>query len=115
MFIGWKSLQATVRHPFSNREMVKTLPSAVLNTEQIVHGIIEVTTDTRTLNACRFRFEIEHMAQHAGLPEQPAIVPGACFDDPIEISQHTQAEYTTRSYLLMTGDSLCRLSGITFE
>ena len=108
-------MQARVRHSLSNREMVKTLPSAVLNTEQIVHRVIEVTTDTRTLNACRFRFQIEHMAQHAGLPEQPAIVPGACFDNPIEISQHTQAECTIRSYFLMTGDSPCRLSGITFE
>ena len=56
--------------------MVEVLVRVVLETKHVMHWVIEVAPDASTPHAGRFRFQIEHLPDHASFPEQARIEPG---------------------------------------
>ena len=57
--------------------MVEILVLPVLQAEDFVHRVVEVTADARATYAGRFRFQVEHLPDKARLPEEPRVEPRA--------------------------------------
>ena len=60
----WRmGLQAEVVDALPDGEVVKALKRQVVNSEDIVHRIVEKTTNAGRTDAGRFRFQVQHLAQ----------------------------------------------------
>ncbi len=78
-------------------------------------GVVEVTADSRSADAGSLRLQIKDLTEHAGLPEEPRIPPGAAIaDDLTEVRNHAQAERTIGGNLLMAAHALGKFSKIAF-
>ena len=62
-------------------------------TEQIVHRVVVVAADSCCAAAGRFGLEIQHLADEATLPEQPAVKPLAVLAQRLlEARDHAEAK-----------------------
>src|SRR5258708_20337481 len=76
-----------------HREVVKALPVARSDAEHIVNGVIEVAADPRRANPRLFSFEVQHLADETGLPEEISIEPTPVGPQPAHvISPHPRAQ-----------------------
>src|SRR5688572_15564960 len=81
-FVSRFSRQAGIVDGHSHRKVIEALPigrrtvsarrfgRAQRQSEQLVHSVIEVTSDTGASCASGFGFQIEHLPYQAGLPEE---------------------------------------------
>ena len=114
MCVCWQRLQTVIFDGSTHGEVVDRLVAAVRKPKHLVHGIVVEATDAGAADSRGFCFQIEHLADHAGLPVKALVEPGAAFADPtLELSQHPDRERTVRSDLLSTGHNLSRKAHVT--
>jgi hypothetical protein len=53
----------------ANGEMIETLKLIILQSKQVVNGVIKKATDTRGSRAGGFGFQIQDLADHASFPK----------------------------------------------
>src|SRR5581483_7656529 len=89
----------------ADREMVEVLVFAVLEAKYFVHRIVEVATDAGAADACRFSFQIKHLADDSGFPKETRIKPRAvALHRFLKFSNHAKAETTIAGDCLGTGN-----------
>src|SRR5689334_15470470 len=83
-------------------EVIEVLERDSVQAEQVVEGVVEVAADAGPADAGGLGFQVEDLAEDAGLPEEVAIPPGASVPDrAAEVSDHPQAEGAVGGDLLM--------------
>ena len=88
--------------------MVQALPGVAGQPQNLMHFIVEKTSDSRSAKTRRPGLEVEHLSDHSRLPVQPRIHARALFlEDVIEAGEHAQGKSSVR------GDGLAaaQLSG----
>ncbi|NTW37723.1 MAG: ABC transporter permease subunit [Syntrophobacteraceae bacterium] len=89
----------------AHREVVEILELGAAQPEDLVHAVVEETPDPRSPQAGRLRFEVEHLPDHAALPEESRIKPGTVFGQrAVEIGDHGGTEAPVLGDVLEAGD-----------
>ena len=70
--------------------------------EYLVHGLVEEAADAGAAQARRLGFEIQHLADQAGLPMKLAIAPGSLADEWGELGEHGHRKAAVAGDGLMT-------------
>ena len=70
MIIGRIGGQPRILKRFSDGEMVETLIVIVAEAKDFMNGVIKKTADPGASDAVGFSFQIEHLSDHSGFPEQ---------------------------------------------
>ena len=101
--VGRVRLEARVLDRPAAGEMIEVLEAVRLHTEQVVKGIVEVTADAGAAHPRGLGFQVKHLPEHAGFPEQPPVPPGAVGSNRVtEFGDHAQTERAVGGDLLMT-------------
>jgi len=61
--------QAGVVDVLPDGEVVKALKRQAVDSQDVVHRVVEEATDPGRADAGSFRFQVQHLAQHTGFPE----------------------------------------------
>ena len=86
-----QGLQAAILHRPTNRKMIERLNGQALNADDLMDRIIEEAADARRAHSCRFRFQIQDLAEQSCFPKHAWIPPGASLpQDPLELGQHAE-------------------------
>ncbi len=81
--------------------MIQALVAVAGKPEKVMHGIIEKASDSRTSDSVRLGFEVEHLADHAGLPEKAPVSVRLILNDLAEDGDHTEGENSVAGNLLV--------------
>jgi len=73
MMVARSSHQAAVLDRPPHREVVEGLKLIALDAEQIVEGIVEITSDSRVTDGGRLR--LQDLTEQSRFPEQPTVTP----------------------------------------
>ncbi len=106
MTIGRQGLQARILDRRSDGEVVKALIATARQTQQFMHGVVEIAADAGAAHAGGFGRQVECLADQSAFPEQPPIMPGAIGQHRIELGQHPEAEGAVTGDVLMAGQPL---------
>ena len=113
--IGREGSEPSVFGRPADGEMVEVLIRPVLEAKDSMHGVVEVTPDPGTPNPSRFSFQIEHLADHSGFPEQsgiePRTVPGKGL---LVLRDHSKTEASIARDVLVTRDLPGGVLGVGF-
>src|SRR4051812_34619888 len=95
--------------------MIERLKLRILKAEHLVHRIIEKAPDAcRSYTGC-FRFQVEYLSDHTGLPEQASVKPRAISaDGRFELGNHAQRKGSGSGDVLMATHLSGQLAGIAF-
>ena len=109
-------LQSRVLDSATDGEMVEVLILAVPEAKDLMHRVVEITADPGTSDSSGFRFQIEHLSDHVGLPKQAWIEPRAV---PIQWflirSNHPQTKTPIAGDRLRTGHLLGGVPCVRFD
>src|ERR1700682_1935558 len=73
--IGRQSGQARILDRATGGEVIERLKRRVVESKHLMDRVIEKAADSRRTDASRLRLQVKHLADHAGLPEKPAVEP----------------------------------------
>ena len=94
-------------------EVVEALKPIIIESQNLVNGIVEVAADSRRAGARRLGLEIQDLADHARLPIKIAVEPGpVSANRPVELGNHADAEETVSGDVLMTAQRSSSLATI---
>ena len=113
--IGREGRESGVFDRPAHGEMVEVLIRPVLEAKDSMHGVVEVTPDPGTPNPRCFSFQIQHLTNHSGFPEQsriePRTVPGKGL---LVLRDHSKTEASIARDVLVTRDLPGGLLGVGF-
>src|SRR5688572_27688477 len=102
MSIGRKSRQPGVFYRTADRKVIQTLKLIALQAEEVMERIVEIAPDSGTPKTGGFSLQIQHMAEHTGLPEKPSIPPRTLRTNAFfELCNHPEAECARSSNFLV--------------
>src|SRR6266540_7034374 len=100
--IRWQCGQARILHMAADRKVVERLKRHRAESHQVMDRVIEKTTDSRGADACGLRFQIEHLANQPGFPEESAVEPRSVpMQARFEFCDHCQGKRAIASDILV--------------
>src|SRR5271157_3299952 len=114
--IGRQRHQPWVVDRTANGKVVQALKALPAQAEQVMKGVVEVTSDPSAADTGGLRFKVQHLPQQAGFPKQFSIPPCTCGTDAFgKFGNHAEAKGAGAGNLLMAAHHLCLLAEVSLD